>query len=100
MSSRDELTLDGYDAVGESNEDIGKGDNCKGLKGTAEGIIGECAHAYGEVTSVGGVGNPDDEDDVALALELKALAIAAMATAATTFPDPGGTGINGGGTGK
>ena len=32
--------------------------------------------------------------------ELKALAMAAMATAATAFPDPGGTGIKGGGTGK
>ena len=32
--------------------------------------------------------------------ELKALAMAAIATAATAFPDPGGTGIKGGGTGK
>ena len=32
--------------------------------------------------------------------ELKAFAMAAMATAATAFPDPGGTGIKGGGTGK
>jgi len=51
---------------------------------------------------VGGVGNPeDDETEVAFDLdELKALAMAAIATAATAFPDPGGTGIKGGGTGK
>ena len=43
----------------------------------------------------------DDETEVAFDLdELKALAMAAIATAATAFPDPGGTGIKGGGTGK
>ena len=49
---------------------------------------------------MGGVGNPD-EAAAALALEaLKALAMAAIATAATALPEPWGTGIKGGGTGK
>ena len=45
---------------------------------------------------------PDDEEteETFVLDELKALAMAAMATAATAFPDPGGTGIKGGGTGK
>lgn len=52
---------------------------------------------------MGGVGNPEllEATEAALDLdELKAFAMAAMATAATAFPDPGGTGIKGGGTGK
>ena len=64
-SSRDELTLEGCEAVGESNEvTAGNGDNGKGLKGelvaAAANAAGECAQAYGEWTSVGGVGNPKD----------------------------------------
>ena len=63
-SSRDELTLEGCEAVGESNEvTVGNGDNGgKGLNGdpaaTAARAAGEWAQAYGECTSVGGVGNP------------------------------------------
>ena len=66
-SSRDELTLEGCEAVGESNEvTVGNGDNGgKGLKGdpaaTAARAAGEWAQAYGECTSVGGVGNPAKE---------------------------------------
>jgi len=52
-SSRDELTLEGCEAVGESNEvTAGNGDNGKGLKGelvaAAANAAGECAQAYGE----------------------------------------------------
>ena len=47
------------------------------------------------------MGNPEVVVATLLALELlKALAMAAMATAATAFPEPWGTGMRGGGTGK
>ena len=62
-SSLDELTLEGCEAVGESNEvTVGNGDNGKGLNGepaaAAAKAAGEWAQAYGEWTSVGGVGKP------------------------------------------
>ena len=101
MSSRLEDKLPGCDAVGDNSEVTGNGDRgCKGLKGVAAAAAkGEWLHAYGEWTSVGGVGNPEVVVGVTLEF-LKALAMAAMATAATALPDPWGTGIRGGGTGK
>ena len=102
MSSREELRLEGCEAVGDSNEVTGKGDKGKGLKGEAAAATaapkGEWVQAYGDGTSVGGVGNPEVVVAMALALdELKALAMAAMATAATALPEPCGTGMSGGG---
>ena len=105
MSSREELRLDGCEAVGDSNEVTGNGDKGNGLKGeeaaaAAAAAKGEWVQAYGE-TSVGGVGNPDVVVAMALALdELKAFAMAAMATTATLPDPPCGTGMSGGGTGK
>jgi len=102
MSSLEELRLEGCEVVGDNKDVTGNGDNGKGLKGLAPASMGECVHAYGD-TSVGGVGNPEDPAAcwAALAFEaLKALAMAAMATAATALPEPWGTGIKGGGTGK
>lgn len=53
---------------------------------------------------MGGVGNPEELEATEATFvldELKALAMAMAATAATVaLPDPGGTGIKGGGTGK